>query len=262
MTGPTMWAWQVGGLLDKGSQGVLDCGMSLADFRVLSFDCYGTMIDWEAGILSNIRPWTEAQGVHVGNVEILEAFARAESAEEAAAPDARYPTILQRVHARMATQWGLVADEAAAARFGDSVGSWPTFSDSHEALTKLQERYRLVILSNVDRASFTDSQKQLDVEFDAIYTAEDIGSYKPDPRNFAYLLESERSAGYRRVEILHVGQSLFHDHVPAINAGIATCWIQRPTPVGDHGAARPPANRPQVDFRFTSLAELAEAANL
>ena len=196
------------------------------------------------------------------DVEILEAFGQAESAEEAAAPDALYPKILERVHLRLATQWGLRADEVAAARFGDSVASWPAFPDSHSALTRLKARYRLVILSNVDRKSFSGSQKRLGVEFDAVYTAEAIGSYKPDPRNFAYLLEAERTAGYRREEILHVGQSLFHDHVPAANAGIATCWIQRSTPAGDHGAAPPPASRTQVDFHFRSLAELAAAAGL
>jgi len=240
---------------------VVDCGMDLADFRVLSFDCYGTMIDWEKGILAHIRPWIEAQGVQMPDAEILEGFGLAESAEEAAEPDALYPRILERVHVRLAAQWGLAPDQAAARHFGISVGNWPPFPDAHEALTRLNVRYRLVILSNVDRTSFSRSQDQLDVDFDAIYTAEDIGSYKPDPRNFAHLLEEERAAGYRRAEILHIGQSLFHDHVPAIDAGLATCWIQRPTPAGDHGAARPPASRARVDFHFRSLAELAKVAD-
>lgn len=236
--------------------------MNLDGFRVLSFDCYGTMIDWETGILAHTLPWAQEKGLKVRDVEILEAFGQAESAEEAAAPDALYPKILERVHLRLATQWGLPADEGAASRFGDSVASWPAFPDSHSALTRLKARYRLVILSNVDRKSFSGSQKRLGVEFDAVYTAESIGSYKPDPRNFAHLLEAERTAGYRREEILHVGQSLFHDHVPAANAGIATCWIQRSTPAGGHGAAPPPASRTQVDFHFRSLAELATAAGL
>ena len=236
--------------------------MDLADFRVLSFDCYGTMIDWETGIMAQIRPWLAGRGVAVSDVEILQAFGQTESAEEEAAPDALYPIILERVHGRLAARWGLLADEEAAVRFGGSVERWPPFPESHEALTRLKQRYRLVILSNVDRRSFSKSQQQLDVDFDAIYTAEDIGSYKPDPRNFDHLLEAERAAGYRRREILHVGQSLFHDHVPATNAGIATCWIQRPTLAGDHGAAQPPASRPRVDFHFRSLTELAEEAGL
>jgi len=234
--------------------------VDLSDFRVLSFDCYGTMIDWETGILANIRPWLDVQGVEVDDVEILEAFGRVEAAEEASTPDALYPNILTRVHDRLGATWNLDPDPIAAARFGNSVGSWPPFSDSHDALTRLGRQYRLVILSNVDQKSFAASRDQLDITFDAVYTAETIGSYKPDPANFDYLLEAERTAGYDQAEILHVGQSLFHDHVPAANAGIATCWIQRPSPGGKHGAAQPPATRPEVDFHFTTLAELAAAS--
>jgi FMN phosphatase YigB (HAD superfamily) len=112
----------------------------------------------------------------------------------------------------------------------------------------------------VDQKSFAASRNQLDITFDAVYTAETIGSYKPDSAKFDYLLEAERTAGYDQAEILHVGQSLFHDHVPAANAGIATCWIQRPSPAGKHGAAQPPATRPEVDFHFATLAELAAAS--
>jgi len=234
--------------------------MDLSDFRVLSFDCYGTMIDWETGILANIKPWLELRGVRIKDVEILEAFGSAEAAEEAATPHALYPNILARVHDRLGATWGIKPDPEAAAQFGSSVGNWPAFSDSQNALLRLRGQYRLVILSNVDQESFAKSQKCLDVDFDAVYTAETIGSYKPDPANFAYLLEVEQEAGYTQEEILHVGQSLFHDHVPAANAGIATCWIQRPSLAGTHGAAKSPATSPEVDFHFTTLAELAIAS--
>jgi len=236
--------------------------MKLSEFQVMSFDCYGTMIDWESGILAQIRPWVAAQGVEVSDSEILEGFGAAESLQEAETPSALYSDVLRGVHRRLATLWGLPHADSAAHRFGKSVGMWPVFPDSHDALSRLQQRYRLVILSNVDRESFSASQTLLGVEFDAVYTAEDIGSYKPDPNNFAHLLESEKAAGYDRSEILHVGQSLFHDHVPASDAGLATCWIQRPTAVGDHGAAPPPKRLPRVDFHFFSLVELADAAHL
>lgn len=232
----------------------------LADFEVLSFDCYGTTIDWETGILAQLHPWLSSHEIELGDTEILEAFGLAESAQEAETPSALYPDILRAVHEKLADQWGLSPDEEEAARFGNSVGSWPPFGDSHDALTELGKRFRLVILSNVDRDSFAKSQSLLDVEFDAVYTAEDIGSYKPDPRNFAHLIESEGRAGYSARSILHVGQSLFHDHVPASEAGLATCWIQRPSRAGDHGAARSPGYAPHVDFHFRSLAELADAA--
>ncbi len=240
----------------------LNDSMDLRDFRVLSFDCYGTLIDWEAGILAGIRPWIEARGVEVDDAEILESFGLAESAQEAETPEALYPVVLEGVHRRLAAQWGLPPDEQAARLFGKSVGTWPPFADSHDALTRLKRRYRLVVLSNVDRESFAASRRQLDVEFDAVYTAEDIGTYKPNPANFAYLIEAEKAAGYNKSAILHVGQSLYHDHVPASGAGLATCWIQRPSPAGDHGAARPPDRRPRIDFHYTSLADLATAAEL
>lgn len=232
----------------------------LTDFRVLSFDCYGTMIDWETGILTQLRPWLEDQGLPLEDAEILEAFGVAESTQEAETPDALYPLILRGVHSRLATIWRLPNDEQAAIQFGASVGRWPAFPDSHQALTRLGKRFRLVVLSNVDRESFSQSNELLNVDFDAIYTAEDIGSYKPDPRNFAYLIGSEEALGYSAGDILHVGQSLFHDHVPASDAGLATCWIQRPTRAGDHGAARPPNRCPDIDYHFTSLSELADAA--
>ncbi len=138
--------------------------VDLSDFRVLSFDCYGTMIDWETGILANIRRWLDVQGVEVDDAEILEAFGRVEAAEEASTPDALYPNILTRVHDRLGAIWNLDPDPIAAARFSGSVGSWPPFSDSHDALTKLGRQYRLVILSNVDLKSFAASRAQLDIE--------------------------------------------------------------------------------------------------
>ena len=235
--------------------------MDLSDFKVLSFDCYGTLIDWEAGIISQIQPFLSSHGVDVDSAAILGAFGRAESMEEADDPGQLYPEILRRVHSRLASHWGLEADPSAADEFGNSVAGWPAFSDAHVALAELHQTYRLVILSNVDRASFARSEQRLGVSFDAIYTAEDIGSYKPDPRNFAYLLERERESGFERAEILHVAQSIFHDHEPAAAAGIASCWIQRPSPAGEHGAARPPATKPNIGFHFRSLADLVLAVN-
>ncbi len=236
--------------------------MELTSFRVMSFDCYGTMIDWERGILAAIRPWLEARGCDVPAAEILAAFGVAEADVEAETPGAPYPVVLERVHRRLTTRWGLDPEAAEAHRFATSVLHWPAFDDSPDALARLQRRYRLVVLSNVDRASFAASRDRLGIDFDAVYTAEDIGSYKPDPRNFAHLIDAEGAAGHDRAHILHVGQSLFHDHVPASHAGIATCWIRRPSVAGDHGAARPPERPPRVDFQFTSLEALADAAGV
>ncbi len=232
----------------------------LSDFTVMSFDCYGTMIDWEAGILGRLGPWLIGAGAAVGDGAILAAFAAAESQVESEHPEAPYPNVLGEVHRRIAAHFGVDPDPDAAEAFATSVPDWPAFPDSHDALARLGSRYRLVVLSNVDRSSFQGSKDRLGIRFDAVYTAEDIGSYKPDPRNFDHLVAAESAAGYDRSVILHVGQSLFHDHAPASAAGLATCWIQRPSPAGELGATRPPDVRPAVDFHFTSLAELADAA--
>jgi 2-haloacid dehalogenase len=138
------------------------------------------------------------------------------------------------------------------------LGDWPAFPDSAASLGYLQRFYKLVILSNVDRTSFARSQRKLGVEFFAVYTAEDIGSYKPDPRNFSYLLDRLAQAGHPAGDILHVAQSLHHDHAPANRAGLVSAWIDRRHGAG--GGATPPAESAVCyDFRFTSMAEFAAA---
>ena len=196
--------------------------MKLSEFEVLSFDCYGTLIDWGTGILAALRPWVHLARPAIEDAEILRAFAEAEAAEEAANPRVVYPAVLAGVHRRLAEAWGLDPDAARAVEFGASVGRWPAYPDSPASLASLAQTNRLVILSNVDRTSFAASRARLGVTFDAVYTAEDIGSYKPDPANFVYLIESEARQGFSADRILHVGQSLYHDHVPASRAGLAT----------------------------------------
>ena len=151
------------------------------------------------------------------------------------------------------------ADAGADLRFGASVPDWPAFPDSAAALAYLKQHYKLVILSNVDRVSFAGSNRRLGVEFDAIYTAQDIGSYKPDPRNFAYMLDRLQERGIGPAQILHTAQSLFHDHAPAKRAGLASCWIDRRHAAVGWGATPPPPAGAGYDFRFTSMAAMADA---
>ena len=143
--------------------------------------------------------------------------------------------------------------------YGRSVPGWPAFPDTAEALRYLKRHYKLVILSNVDNASFEHSRRKLGVELDAVYTAEDIGSYKPSPRNFDYMLEQLKGLGVEPGDILHTAESLFHDHVPAADKGLATCWIHRRHGQDGFGATMNPGSMPRTDFRFDGLAELAEA---
>ena len=231
----------------------------LSDFNALTFDCYGTLIDWETGICRAVEPWLERRGVRVTRDQVLAAFAQAEAPQQAATPDLRYPELLARVHDTMAQRFGLAPDAEAAQAFGRSVRDWPAFSDSADALAYLKQHYRLVVLSNVDRASFAHSARRLGVEFDAVYTAEDIGSYKPDARNFEYMLARLAEQGIAREQILHTAESLYHDHIPAKRFGLATCWIHRRAGQSGHGATRPPEVDVVPDFRFATLGEMAAA---
>jgi 2-haloacid dehalogenase len=232
--------------------------MRLSDFKVLTFDCYGTLIDWESGIHTALSPLL-AKRAPISRDEALEAFARHESAQQAETPEMIYSELLARVYARLAEEWGIATDAADCARFGASVGDWPAFPDSAEALRYLKQHYALVILSNVDRESFKGSQARLGVDFDAVYTAQDIGSYKPSPRNFDYMLRHLAEKGFARGDILHTAQSLFHDHVPANKTGLVSTWIDRRHQAAGWGATMPPPEEARYAFRFNTLEEMAAA---
>ena len=233
--------------------------MNLADFKVLSFDCYGTLIDWESGILTALRPLVRRARQMLDGEAILAAFAREEVAQQAATPAMPYAALLSVVHARLARVWGTEDSAAENDRFGASIGDWPAFPDTVAALRALGQRYRLVILSNVDRDSFRATNTRLGIAFDAIYTAQDIGSYKPDPRNFAYLIERLAADGFQKSNILHVAQSLFHDHAPANALGLASAWIDRRHGATGWGATAPPPPGAGYNVRFESLEALAAA---
>ncbi|HJQ60324.1 MAG TPA: haloacid dehalogenase type II [Vineibacter sp.] len=228
--------------------------MKLAEFTTLTFDCYGTLIDWEAGILAALRPWLATGGRELGDNAILEAFGAAESRCEAATPAKVYPEILADAFRALAAHWDLPASDAAARTFGASVGDWPAFPDSAAALQYLKRHFKLVILSNVDRASFARSNERLQVDFDHVFTAQDIGSYKPDPRNFTYLLRELAAVGIDKRHILHTAQSLYHDVAPARTFGLTTMWVNR-RKTKEGGGATPAADvRP--DAEVASMAEL------
>ena len=233
--------------------------MRLSDFKVLTFDCYGTLIDWETGMVDALAPLLRRVGRPIARDAILEAHARHESAQQRWTPAMRYRDLLAVVHKRLAEEWGVAAPWEESLAYGGSVPAWPAFSDSTAALGHLKRHFKLVILSNVDNESFAASNRRLGVEFDAIYSAEDIGSYKPDPRNFDYMLEKLAARGIGKESILHVAESLFHDHGPANQAGLASCWIHRRHAQGGFGATMHPGATPRHDFRFTSMAELAAA---
>lgn len=231
----------------------------LTGFKALTFDCYGTLIDWESGMIEGLNPLTSQLDQRLERNEILEAHARHESSQQAWTPGKRYLELLPIVYKRLAEEWGLAVTPEQCAAYGQSVKDWPAFPDSSGALQYLKKHYKLVILSNVDNLSFAGSNERLQVQFDAIYTAEDVGSYKPSDRNFEYMLDKLKSQGIEKSDILHTAESMFHDHVPAKRHGLATCWIYRRHAQKGFGATMHPGDLPKVDFQFKSMADLARA---
>jgi 2-haloacid dehalogenase len=233
--------------------------LKFADFEALSFDCYGTLIDWETGIAVVLGPWASRSGLDLDQEQLLAAYAAAEAQAELEHPTELYRDILARSFRLLGDDLGAAVTDADAAALATSVGDWPAFEDSHDALITLGDRFKLVILSNVDRASFAGSQARLGVEFSSVLTAEDIGSYKPSERNFAALGAEVRRLGVDPGKLLHVAQSLFHDHVPAKKAGLRTAWINRRHDRPGWGATPAPPADVTPDWEFPSMAAFARA---
>ena len=233
--------------------------MKLSQFSTLTFDCYGTLIDWETGIHQALQPLLQMTGKNFDKEDALAAFHQAEGPAQQSNPDLLYRDLLAAVHREIAAQLDISATEAMHREFAQSIRDWPPFSDSVESLRYLKQHYRLVILSNVDNAGFAFSNRHLEVEFDEIFTAEDIGSYKPSLANFTYMLEKLSAQGISKSDILHTAQSLYHDMVPATEIGLTRCWINRRA--GQKGSgATPTVNRKvAVDWQFVSLAEMVTA---
>ncbi|HEX2307764.1 MAG TPA: haloacid dehalogenase type II [Jatrophihabitantaceae bacterium] len=235
--------------------------MNLADFEVLSFDCYGTLIDWETGIAAVLRPWADGHGLEMTDEQLLRAYSTHEAEAEATYPAELYPQILARSMRALGEALGVPVSDDEAESLAVSVPSWPAFPDSAQSLERLGRRCKLVILSNVDRQSFAGSNEKLGVTFTSILTAQDIGSYKPSPRNFETLEREVDLLGMARGKLLHVAQSLFHDHVPAKAAGLPTVWINRRHAKPGWGATPEPPAGITPDWTFNSMAEFADAVD-
>ncbi len=231
--------------------------MNLSSYKALSFDVYGTLIDWESGMLKALAPLTDQQNLSCD--AILEAHAYHESTCQRLTPGKNYSDVLATVYKRLAEEWGLPATWAEAQTYGRSVEHWPAFPDSADALAYLKQHYKLIVLSNVDNASFAFSNVKLGAPFDAIYVAEDIGSYKPDSRNFDYMLVQTARLGLAPGDILHVAESMFHDHAPATQHGLDNCWIYRRHDKDGFGATMEPSDMPSYDMMVHSMADLVAA---
>ena len=235
--------------------------LDLTKFKALSFDCYGTLIDWETGIAAVLRPWAREQDLDLTDEELLRAYGAHEGAVQRETPSALYPDVLATAFRRTGEESGAPVSEEWAERLGESVPDWPAFPDSADALARLARRYKLIIVSNVHRAGFAGSNKHLRGDFAAIITAEDVGAYKPAENHFRALDAALPGLGVDRSELLHVAQSLFHDHVPAKREGLPSVWINRHHDRAGWGATPEPSEEWSFNAEYRSMKEFADAVD-
>jgi putative hydrolase of the HAD superfamily len=235
--------------------------LDLTRYKALSFDCYGTLIDWETGIAEVLGQWARVQGLDLSDEELLLAYGDHEAAIEREAPTTRYPDVLATAFRRLGDGLGRQVSQEWAQRLGDSVPDWPAFPDSADALARLARHYKLIIVSNVHRDGFAGSNRQLRGDFAAIITAEDVGGYKPADNHFRALYATLTDLGIDRSELLHVAQSLFHDHVVAKREGLPSVWIDRRHDRAGQGATPEPSAEWSYNLRFDSMAEFADAVD-
>ena len=229
--------------------------LDLTRFKVVTFDCYGTMIDWESGIFSALRPILAAHNQKISDASLLELYSELELAAEQG-QYLRYRDVLQSVVRGFGKQLGFSPTEADARSLPESLASWQPFADTVEALRRLKSRYQLAVMSNVDDDLFASTAPKLGVKFDHVITAEQAGCYKPCIRIFEL---AEERLGVSREQWLHVGQSIYHDVIPAQSLGIATVWVNRPSPRAGAGAAKAASAKP--DLEVPSLEALAKLAS-
>ena len=228
--------------------------LDLTRFKVLTFDCYGTMIDWETGIFSALRPILAAHGKKITDSALLELYSELEVSAEKG-EFLRYRDVLQSVVRGFGERLGFSPTDAEARSLPESLANWQPFPDTVEALRKLKARYQLAVISNVDDDLFASTAPKLGVAFDQVITAQQARCYKPCMRIFEL---AEERISVRREQWLHVGQSIYHDVIPAQSLGIATVWVNRPSPRPGAGAAKAAAGKP--DFEVPNLQTLAKLA--
>lgn len=230
----------------------------LTDFELLSFDVYGTLIDWERGLIAAMQPALRAGNkTDIDQKEILKTYHDIAAPHQAANPGQIYSDSLAAVHPPICKALGLPEpSEEECKAVGASVGKWPAFPDTVDALKRLSKHYKLVVLSNVDNASFRagNAHGLEGFKFDAVYTAEDIRSYKPSHKNFEYMLSHvNEEFGTEKAQVLQTAQSQYHDHHPCKEMGIRSCWIYRP------GAVMGNREDPVWNWKFDSLGDMADA---
>ena len=228
--------------------------------RVLSFDCYGTLIDSGEGVLAALGGWRDRTGLVITDRELLDAFDRHEAAQEVLEPSTLYPRILEKTLAAMGDELNAPPTVAERSAFGASIGDWPAFEDSAASLLRLSAQFKLIVVSNVDRVSFAKSQRRLGLTFDAVITAEGVGAYKPAQPHFDALFRTVETMGYARDQLLHVAQGLVYDHEPAQRLGIRAAWINRRSLRAGHTGSFHPLPERMPELEYPSMAAFTAAA--
>lgn len=229
----------------------------LASFRYMSFDVVGTLIDFEAGLVTALREIAAEQGATVDAEQALTFYRTARHM-----PDAlRFPDDLERVYKVIAPQLGLSADPALAGRLRNSVATWKPFADSVSALARIKQRYRLIAMTNAQRWAFDHFDAALGLPFHAAFTVDDTGTEKPDPAFFTAVFDLVAREGGSADDILHVAQSQYHDIGVSRQLGLTNCWIERRHGRPGYGGTIEPATFTAPDYHFTSLAALADATD-
>ncbi|KAL6721762.1 hypothetical protein ACLMJK_000867 [Lecanora helva] len=238
----------------------------LSDFSLLSFDCFGTLIDWELGIYEALKPLNDrlpdSNPIKNNKDLTIKAFDDIEVSLCASRPGLKYSTLLEETYVRLVDSLSLPAPpKSEVESIGASISKWPLFPDTIDALHRLHKHYKLVILSNVDRESFDQvlSKAFADVKYDAVYVAGDIGSYKPDPNNFHYLFKHvKEQLSVEKSKILHTAEGLKADHVPAAQLGLTSAWIQRDHSTGPGTKMDQVKDKVAFTWKFNTLGEMAD----
>ena len=229
--------------------------LDLRQFFVLTFDCYGTMIDWETGIFSALRPILAAHKKELADPDLLQLYAELELEAERG-EYVKYWDVLSSVVRGFGERLGFRPSQAEERALPESLAKWQPFPDTVEALRKLKQRYQLAVISNIDDDLFARSAPKLGVTFDYVTTAQQARCYKPGKKIFELAQERMRVPTDKW---LHVGQSIYHDVIPAHAMGLATVWVNRPSPRTGAGATKAASAKPNLEV--ASLAELAHAVN-
>lgn len=234
--------------------------MELHDYEVISFDCFGTLVDWESGIVKSIREGCQERCDGILDKDLIGYFLSHESAILSETPDIPYRLALAKTYEGVLAELGVKCKEEHSRRFGASVIGWPIFPDTIDALSYLGSHHKLVVLSNIDEPSIESTKDRLRCDFFRTYTAQAIGTFKPSANNFRYLTDKLSQLHIPREKILHVSVSRFHDIDPAAAHGIDTAWINRAGTANGtlsiHKGFRP---KQKPTYQFSSLSELVDS---